>query len=171
MKTIDIEIAIIQHFNPRQNIVVPNVSWGLSNKEYKALHECDVLILSKTGYATEIEIKVSKADLLKDGDKRHGHTHNLIRRLYFAVPEELKEIALESIPTTAGLLVVENYEKVIYIPWGGSKTIPAVRVRHIREPQTNTSAVKWTDEQRHQLTRLGTMRILGLKEKIQRLTR
>lgn len=168
MKTIDVEIAIIKHFNPRQNIIVPNVSWGLWNKEYKSLHECDVLILSKTGYATEVEIKVSKADLLKDGNKRHCHTHNLIRRFYFAVPDELKEIALVSIPVNAGLLVVENYEKVIYIPWGGSKMIPAVRVGHIRKPQINTKAVKWTDKQRYQLTRLGTMRILGLKEKIQK---
>ena len=170
MKTIDIEIAVIKHFNPRLNIIVPNVSWGLSNKEYKSLHECDVLILSKTGYATEIEIKVSKSDLLNDAKKRHGHHHNLIRRLYYAVPIELRDVAIESISDKAGILVVENYQKTTWIH-SNSFTFPSTRVITIREAKINTDAVKWTDEQRNQLMRLGTMRILGLKQKIQRLQR
>ena len=44
-------------FNYRANLIVPNISWGLG------LHECDLLVLTSSGYATEIEIKVSKADL------------------------------------------------------------------------------------------------------------
>lgn len=66
MKTIELEIAIMEYFGIRQNLIVPNVSWGMNG-----LHECDVLILSKAGYATEVEIKISKPDLLKDRDKKH----------------------------------------------------------------------------------------------------
>jgi len=167
--TLDIEIAVIDYFRPRQNLIVPNVSWGLHNKEYRSLHECDVLILSGDSYATEVEIKISKADLLKDRDKKHGHHHNLIRRLYFAVPPELKQIALESIPDHAGLLVVSNAVEQWHGFYGAYREIEYVRVDEVRPCKVNTMAVKWTDKQRLQLARLGTMRILGLKRKIQEL--
>jgi hypothetical protein len=169
MNTLDIEVAIIENFNPRQNLIVPNVSWGIHNKEYRALHECDMLILSGDNYATEVEIKISKPDLLKDGDKKHGHYHNLIRRLYFAVPTKLKEIALVSIPDHAGLLVVSNEIKIRYDWEGGSHETPYVKVTEVKPCKVNAIAVKWTDAQRLQLARLGTMRILGLKRKIQKL--
>lgn len=159
MTALDIEIAVIKYFNPRQNIIVPNVSWGLWNKEYKTLHECDIISLTGSSWATEIEIKVSKADLLKDNEKRHGHTHNLIRRLYFAVPEEMKDFALANIPERAGLIVVS-----------ARRNANRGYVEFAKECKINKQAVKWTDKQRFQLARLGAMRILGLKEKIKKLT-
>lgn len=168
--TLDIEIAVIDYFRPRQNLIVPNVSWGMHNKEYRSLHECDVLVLSGDNYATEVEIKISKADLLKDREKKHGHHHNLIRRLYFAVPSKLKDIALESIPDHAGLLVVSNAVKNQYVFKDSTyRKIEYVKVDEVRPCKINTIAVKWTDTQRLQLARLGTMRILGLKRKIQEL--
>jgi hypothetical protein len=39
-------------------------------------------------------------------------------------------------------------------------------VKYVRECKSNTAALRWTEEQRFQLARLGTMRIGGLKEKI-----
>jgi len=32
MKAIDIEIEVAAYFNPRQNLIVPNISWGLKKK-------------------------------------------------------------------------------------------------------------------------------------------
>ena len=93
MKTLDMEIAVMKHFDIVQNLIVPNISWGISG-----LHECDILSLSKAGYATEIEIKISKADLMSDKKKEHGHRHRYIANLYFCVPSFLKQIALEEIP-------------------------------------------------------------------------
>lgn len=61
--TLDMEIVLMEYFGVNRNIIVPNVSWGLN------LHECDLLIFSKSGYATEVEIKISKQDLLKDKNK------------------------------------------------------------------------------------------------------
>ena len=89
MTTLEIEIALMEHFNVRQNSIVPNISWGIAN-----LHECDILVLSKSNYATEVEIKISKSGLLKDKEKKHGHNHNHIARLYFAVPKKLKRNSL-----------------------------------------------------------------------------
>jgi hypothetical protein len=172
MNTLDIEIAIIKAYHPRQNLIIPNVSWGIWDIYYKPLHECDVLILSNSGYATEIEIKVSKADLLKDASKRHKHSHNLIRRLYFAVPEKLKEIALTAIPENAGLIVVSLREVTNYHwHYGGGKTAYndiITTVNTIKECKINSQAQKWDDKQRYQLARLGAMRILALKQKIQK---
>jgi ribosomal protein S10 len=172
MTTLDIEIAVIKASHIRQNLVVPNVSWGMVNND-GILHECDILVLTPSGYATEIEIKVSKYDLLKDAEKRHNHNHNLIRKFYFAVPESLKQIALESIPERAGLYVVSEIEATKY-KWfkgGGNIAIPYKyrRVTTVKEAKINTNAVKWDDYERYQLARLGTLRILGLKEKIQKL--
>ncbi len=144
MNTLEIEIAMMRRLGVRQNLIVPNVSWGIAN-----LHECDLLVLSKQNYATEIEIKISRADLLADSKKRHGHYHNHIARLFFAVPESLGNIALQSIPDRAGLYVVKNK-----------------RVKLARQCRRNPQAVRWTDKERLKLAHLGTMRILGLKSKI-----
>jgi len=46
MKSLDIEIAVMEYLGTRTNLIVPNVSWGMD------LHECDILSLSKAGYAT-----------------------------------------------------------------------------------------------------------------------
>lgn len=167
------EVALIKAFRPRQNLIVPNVAWGIHDAKYNPLHECDILVLSKTGYATEIEIKISKADLLKDMCKRHGHHHDLIRRMYYAVPSKLEQIALESISETSGLIVVsmQNGTNYKWYDGGGHDEwiYEYARVNVVRECKNNTQALKWTEKQKSQLARLGTLRILGLKTKIQQL--
>lgn len=63
LKTIDIEVAVATYLNVRTNLIVPNISWGMF------LHECDLLVLTPAGFAWEIEIKTTKADLIKDQKK------------------------------------------------------------------------------------------------------
>lgn len=152
MKTLQMEIALMKELNVRINIIVPNVSFGMCLGG-KSLHECDLLSLSKSNYATEIEIKVSKSDLLKDKLKKHGHKHGHIKTLWFAVPEKLKEVALSEIPERAGLYIVKNNMKV-YV---------------VKNPIINKKAKKWTEKERVQLLRLGAMRILTLKNNIFKL--
>lgn len=159
MKTLDIEIAVMKYIGIRQNLIVPNVSWGIGSNTFN-LHECDILSLSKSGYATEVEIKVTKPDLLKDAKKWHGHHHNHIAYLFFAVPKLLEGIALANIPERAGLFVVDKYS---------NKTRTWFSVKQIRPCQKNSDAEKWSDQDRYKLARLGTMRILKLKEKIIKL--
>ena len=149
MKTLEMEIALMKYQGVRQNIIVPNVFWSFFN------HEADLLVLTKSSYATEIEIKVSKADLKKDKEKWHGHKSDLIKYLDFAVPIELKDFALTEIPEHAGLLSVV-FRSGRY--W----------VKREKGCTKNKNCRKWTVEERYRLSELGCMRILGLKEKILR---
>ena len=69
-------------FYYRSHYVVPNVYWGLD-----FYHELDLLSISKSGrVGTEIEIKVSKSDLKRDQEKRHGHRDSRISQLFFCWP-------------------------------------------------------------------------------------
>lgn len=144
-KTKGMEIAVANHFDPRVNLIVPNISWGL------LIHECDILVLTKSGFATEIEIKVSKADLKKDKDKKHGHISEMIKKLYFAVPEKFDvDLVKRCVPDRAGIISVRSDGRCI------------VKKKCI----INRVAKKFSDEDRFQVARLGAMRIWGLKRKL-----
>jgi len=163
MTTIEIEIALMRFLNVRTNLIVPNVSWGIYEPRARGgiLHECDLIVLSKANYATEIEIKISKSDIKADRKKHHAHIHPLIARLYFAVPEKLQETALEQIPERAGLYVITSKQ---YSDIG--KVITSNCPKLIRQCKRNTNALQWSDQQRLKLAHLGCMRILNLKKKI-----
>lgn len=144
----EMECAVARFLNPRANLIVPNVSWGMG------VHECDLFVLTNADYAWEVEIKVSKADLKKDAEKWHGHVSNRIRRLYFAVPDYLSD-AIDMIPDRAGVLVFHPEEKRFW-----------KRVTKLREAETNKTAQKLTDVERYKLARLGALRIWALKRKL-----
>lgn len=140
----EIEIAVARYFDTRINMIIPNVFWGLDLQ-----HECDLFILTKTGWAYEVEIKVSKYDLRNDAKKRHGHKSKLLRKLYFAIPEKL-EPEIDNIPEHAGVLVVGV---------GG-------RVKKAREAEQNKLAIKIPNDKALKLGRLAAMRIWNLKTTI-----
>lgn len=149
----DIELLATRLFNTRAGIAVPNVHWGAN------IHECDVLIVSKAGWATEIEIKVSKSDLKKDSTKRHGHKSDKISNLYFAIPDKLLG-CIELIPERAGIIVVRPYVSQDY----------GFFAEIFRQPIANNYAKKWTDQELKNLGRLGAMRIWNLKSTVRGLT-
>lgn len=143
----DIEHEVARFFDWRQNLIVPNVSWGLG------LHECDLLICSKSGYCTEVEIKVSRADLIKDKEKSHGHKSNKIKYLYFAIPEALdKPEIIEHVPEHAGILVVYWWERGGYY-----------KVKETRVPVKNAGCRALTSDEQYKMADLGAMRIWALK--------
>lgn len=141
--TLEIEYALSKYFNIRINIVIPNVSWGFD------IHECDLLVVSKLGYLTEVEIKISLQDLKKDSKKRHGHRDDRIKALYFAIPSKMAKY-IEYIPPHAGILVINSKGKVFLLS----------------KPKLNSKARVMNIEDKLKLLRLGTMRIWGLKKKI-----
>ena len=103
MTTQECEIALTSHlgvFHVRRYFVLPRASWGIKGIN----HECDMLALSHAGVLHEIEIKISRSDLLADQRKRHAHKSDIIKRLWFAVPRELVEFASTRIPADAGLI-------------------------------------------------------------------
>jgi len=147
MKSLEIEIALMEHLGVRQNTIVPNVSWSFLN------YEADLVMLTGSGYATEIEIKVSKSDLKRDKEKRHYHDSDYFKYLYFAVPEKLTEFALTKIPERAGLYkVIDNGYRYF--------------VEQVKSPILNKNHKKWSPKERLRFAELGCMRILGLKKKL-----
>lgn len=161
--TQEIEVALANFINPRVNLVVPNVSWGFFN------HECDMLAVSKSGYATEYEIKISKADLKADFKKEHGHTDHRIKALYYVMPHYMKECA-DLIPEEAGIIFVQE-ETTGYMRSNGErydKVFLGCRIfRHAVESKT---PYKFTDAEKFQIARLGAMRIWGMKEKLNKVS-
>lgn len=147
------EIALAEYFGIRRNLIVPNVSWGME------IHECDLFVLTPAGYGWEIEIKISKADLMKDKEKRHNHNSYKIKFLYFAIPDYLEQYR-EEIPRQAGIIIIgkKRHGRIgdIYEYYDCEK---------IRQPQRNSN-YKYTDSERLQLARLGALRIWGLKKKL-----
>jgi hypothetical protein len=154
MRAIEIEYVVANMFGIRRNIIVPNACWGLG------VHECDLLIIRESGSAVEIEIKVSKSDLKKDAEKRHGHLNKKIKQLYFAVPESLAEACIEYAPQRAGIITVEAWT-----------TYPFGKATIRRKAVANKLAIGFTPEETQKAARLAAMRIWGLKEKLIRLQR
>lgn len=148
LKTNRLELLVANHFGTRANIIVPNVSWGLLN------HEADILVLRPSGWAEEVELKVSRADLKRDSQKHGGRGHrdsDLVHKLWFAVPQALADDP--AIPARAGIL------SAAYGPWGW-------HLETVRAPQCNKRAHKLTVKEIHQLMRLGMLRIWTLKQKL-----
>lgn len=164
---VDIELAIMRKFDYRQNLIVTNIS----NMMGLVPFETDVLVISKSNYATGFEIKVSKSDLKADFKKpqhknidgffngKTGMQRYFGKFKYFnyAVPLALKECALELIPDFCGLWVYDN------------KEYPLVdRFYLAREPK-KLFTHQWTEKEKYEIARLGTMRIYALKSAIKGL--
>ena len=135
--TQEVETAIVKHFDFVRNVIVPNLYHGMFP------YELDLCILNKNMYASEVEIKISRSDLKNDLKKYHKHdrNYNLIKNLWFAIPEKLfKDIDL--IPDRAGIFIVKQNGRVVV---------------H-RKPIANRLARQWTYELAYKLARLGNMR-------------
>lgn len=151
----EIEIGLAKYFDLRKNIIVPNVSWGLLS------HEADLLILSKSGYLTEVEIKRSWSDFLADFRKRHTHDDPKVSWHYYAVPESIVD------KCKAKLEELDKRKKwglIRYTEWQGM-CMPSI-VMHPSNHNYHNSDKKLYIEEQLQLARLGTMRVWKLKQKL-----
>ena len=165
VKTIDIELAIMREFEYNQNYIIPNITNQMNILKF----ETDMLVVSKSGYATGFEIKVSKSDLKNDLKKdqilnidkifksKSGieFYYGKFKYFYYAVPTELQEIALKLIPEFCGLYTLEKTNKKFIF-------------KEVKKP-TKLHNYKWNDSEIFEILRLGTMRIYGLKNNISQL--
>ena len=143
MNSLQMEIALANYFDPRRNLIVPNVWYGMGLN-----HECDLMVMTKAGYVYEIEIKTSKADLVRDLKKWHGHRDSKIRKLYFCIPEPLFEECQGLIPEPAGIIVFDGRNC-------------------LKKREAKTTRARPLDrEEREKLYQLAAMRIWTLKRKI-----
>jgi len=159
MKIVEMEVALMRDLNFRANIIVPNISWGLN------LHECDLLVVRRSGLAVEVEIKTSIADFKKDFTKKHRHSDHRISQMYWAFPEEVFKTNwsfIESmIDPSAGVLIVKKYvNQLDHIQY---------HVETVRNADM-INRYKWTEGEKMKLLRLGTIRNFGLKKKIMALS-
>jgi hypothetical protein len=73
--------------------MIPNLSWGLLP------YEADFVVISKSGYLTEIEIKRSWEDFKADFKKKHNHDAEQVYYFYYCVPvsivSKVKEFLIE----------------------------------------------------------------------------
>lgn len=114
MTTPEMEKLIYTYFESGSLVIVPRVTKnnGWLDTEADPMiwknivnHECDMLIVTKKYYLTEVEIKISLSDLKADFKKEHQHKDENIKNFYYAFPEEMKEKAIELIPEEAGILI------------------------------------------------------------------
>lgn len=147
-KCLDMELAVCALICHRRNLIIPNMYWSMFE------YELDLLVVTKQGLAWEVEIKVSKQDLINDKEKRHTHNSSKIAKFYFAVPTELlKEI--EHIPEGAGIIEVFHYNK-------------GFKARIHRHAKVK-SDYRFTEKEKSELYRLGAMRLWTVKRQLRKL--
>lgn len=86
VKDIERIIAWNEEHPVRSKIIVPNVSWGFFTK-----HEADLVVINKSLYLTEYEIKRSFEDFKADFRKKDYHNDDRISQLWYAVPESIAD--------------------------------------------------------------------------------
>ena len=152
MTTNEMETLIYRYFESGSLAIVPRVTKnnGWLDTEVNPMiwknivnHECDILIVTKNHYLTEVEIKISLSDLKADFKKEHQHKDENIKNFYYAFPEEMKEKALELIPEECGILIA--VEKKCSIPY---RTIECYR-----KPKINKEAKPVNDIVRRMVVR------------------
>ena len=88
----EIQALLAEYWGIRNNIIVPNVSWGMLD------YEADLLVMNKTGYVTEVEIKRSWSDFLADFKKdENAHKSEIIYQFWYCVPDEIYKKCVEKL--------------------------------------------------------------------------
>lgn len=132
-------------FNCRRWTVLPNVSWG-----WGLDYEADLIAVSPNLWCDEIEIKISKSDLLADRHKRKfngGGIDPRIKRFWYAVPDTLSQVAIESIAPAYGIIEVSAPNPTYDFP----------RAKKIRKAPLRT-ARQVTQQEFHTLLHLALVR-------------
>ena len=156
-------ISKSNEFNYVKNFVAFNVI-GMSDN-LRIGHECDVLVCSKAGYLTEIEIKRSYIDFLADFEKEHDHSSELIKNFYYCVPLKIKDKVLEYIRNKPEGTTDHRFDAGVLAYTEDGKLLT------ITMPTINWYAHKLFIEQKMEMMRLEAMRVVKLKDKIISLTK
>ncbi len=134
-------------WNKRSDIMIPNLSWGLLP------YEADFVVISKSGYLTEVEIKRSWSDFLADFKKKHKHDAEQVYYFYYCVPEKIIEQVVEYLRQKELPLAVLSYNNsgvVKFVGYGHSSLNGKHRKLFIEEQLT--------------IARLGQLRFWNLLE-------
>lgn len=160
----EIEVALCKtkEFNYTRNIVAFNVK-GIGRLLF-IRHECDMLVLNSSGYLTEIEIKRSWSDFLADFKKKHQHGCDLIRYFYYCLPESMLEKAYDVLDKEGAKYTgIITYSEDLKIKFHGARK--EGKYYFVQQHPNRKLFI----EEKLQLARYGAMRVVGLKEKLNKL--
>lgn len=170
-----IELSMMNYtdFNFRQNLMVFRVTGGSNVVN----HECDCLIMTKSGYLTEIEIKRSYDDFLNDFRKDHVHDDDRIKEFYFMVHDSFKDKVIDKLVEMKRIpdgIFVYNDECIIRKEFNygeikerfGENVYWRCERGEILRYSKGCCARKLFLEEQFQLARLGAMRYKNMTEKI-----
>ena len=167
------QIELLLHnsgwWNKRQDIMIPNLSWGLLN------HEADFVVVTKSGYLTEVEIKRSLSDLKADFKKDVFHKDERVYRFMYCLPISIREKALalfhEQYGKVAELYGHDRDYKYVneifpYIIWYDEKGLLSVEPK---KRDSRSGARKLFIEEREIIGRLASLRYWDLANKVTEL--
>lgn len=190
---IDIELALADHFNWTKNTVAFNVL-GVSTT-LPLGHECDMLVVTPSGYLTEIEIKRSYEDFCAEFRKRHHHTSTVpMKDFLYCVPAGILEKVIRKLEEQkvipSGILTYDEDLKFRQYGIRSNEDTPDNRQRAeelwkegtiLLLMQGHGDAVWIVDmdtsghplflEQQLEIARLGAMRQVALRKRISALQR
>ena len=154
---IEVALAKTSEFNYIKNIVAFNVN-GIG-QTLLIQHECDMLVLSKSGYLTEIEIKRSWEDFKADFKKKHSHESNgIIKTFMYCIPISILDKVLEFFKDkTLSFNTLISYDENLFIRFHNIEC---------KEFKPNFKYRKLFLEEQLQIARYSAMRVIPLKEKI-----
>lgn len=155
---IEVGLAKLVQFNYIKNIIAFNV-YGLGEK-LNIGHECDMLVLNKSGYLSEIEIKRSFQDFKNDFKKKHEHKSygNIIKYFYYCIPLSIYDKVLDFLSDKK-----RDYNELITYDEDLNFRFHTIKVG---EYVPNFNFRKLFLEEQLQVARFGAMRAIKLKEKL-----
>lgn len=134
--------------------MIPNLSWGLLE------YEADFVVISKSGYMTEVEIKRSLADFKADFHKSHTHDAEQVYYFYYCVPEKIYDKAIEFLHNCKLGDCNADYPAVLYYTETGEIVYPGFVSKYSKGKHR-----KLFIEEILQVARLGQLRYWNLLEK------
>lgn len=157
----EMQLTLGKHFGI-QYICIPNV---LMTGEYKKdilpeienlkpwerpskMYEADFIYITKSGYLTEVEIKVDINDFRNDFKKKIYHSSSMVSALYYAFPEELyKKYKDEINDKTAGIagIIMVSYDCKVKAKAPKRKNIKALTDIEIKDFM-RIGCMKWFKE-------------------------
>lgn len=146
------DLIVSKEGGVRKNLCVPNVSWGM-NIDYEA----DLLIITKSGYCTEYEIKRSYSDFLADMKKDEcAHKAPWVYKFYYVIPLSIKDKVLKYFEDK-GITECDVPGILCYSERGSITSVGGIP--HIKGGR------KMFLEEMLKVARLGTMRYWNLRNK------
>lgn len=189
---IEIELALARYYSFQRNIIAFNVLG--ESVTLPLFHECDMLVVTPSGYLTEVEIKRSYDDFCAEFKKRHHHASAVpMKDFLYCVPAGILEKVVKKLEEQkiipSGILTYD--ENLEFRQYGirSNEDTPENRQRAeelrkeggsilllfkgygdtVRIVDPDISGHPLFLEQQLEIARLGAMRQYSLREKILRM--